>query len=70
MSGIFVCGSSATVAHISTKLSQSVFPIETHILMYWYARCNWAYSYIITSIHVSTKLSQIVFLDPFKTIYR
>ena len=48
------------VSHVLTKLWQNVCPINMHILIYWYARCNcklwkvpwfyrvfWVFSYII-----------------------
>ena len=59
-----------------SKLSQNMCPINTHILLYWYARCNcklWfnciflEFSYIIDEhlglkYFIFTKLSQIVSL--------
>ena len=65
------------VAYIFTKLSQNVCLINTHILIYRYARCDyklwnafdliWAFSYIIIDLSclnccISTKLSLIVLL--------
>ena len=38
-------------AHIFTKLSQDVCLVDTHILIYWYARCNCKLLFLLT-IHV------------------
>ena len=57
------------VAYIFTKLSQNVCIIITHILMYWFARCNcklcvvswfyyisWVFLYIIIDNHFMSEL--------------